>query len=130
MPTEPTPIVGRVVHGQHLGRSLGAATANLELDGQLQVPRGVFVARVDGGDLSAAPAMAYVGTRPSVTARGATVLEVHVLDFDGDLYGCRLSVRLYQRVRGDERMPSLAALAQRIAENLALVRGHFATGSS
>jgi riboflavin kinase/FMN adenylyltransferase len=71
--------------------------------------------------------MAYIGNRPTLTngPPGAPQLEVHVLDFTGDLYGRRLEVALLERMRGEQRLPSLPALERRIAENLARVRRYF-----
>ncbi|MDD9939366.1 MAG: riboflavin kinase [Myxococcales bacterium] len=116
---------GVVVEGQRLGRQLGAPTANIALIGDGGLERGVFAARVDGPGLSHAAARAYVGSRPTVDG-SRTVLEVHVLDWSGDLYGAELTVCLGEKVRDEATLPSLEALRERIAENLARVRAHFA----
>jgi riboflavin kinase/FMN adenylyltransferase len=123
---------GPVVEGRRLGRELGAPTANIELAGRPLSLSGVFAAEVIGGMDAPRPAMAYIGTRPTVaawsgaTAPDARLLEVHVLDFDGDLYGRRLQVALLDRIRAEQRLASRAALERRIAENLARVRRFFA----
>jgi riboflavin kinase / FMN adenylyltransferase len=123
----PFSLAGSVTEGRRLGATLGAATANIALDGRPLPLSGVFAAQALG--LGAPrPAMAYIGTRPTVAARGersAAVLEVHILDFAGDLYGRRLEVALLQRVRDEERLPSLEALQQGIADNVARVRRFF-----
>ena len=122
---------GRVIHGRQLGRKLGAPTANLAL--QLDPPlRGIYAAQVQLTDESEPPwpAMAYLGKRPTLDAAADArlQLEVHLLDFSGDLYGRRLTVEPLARVADEVTLPDLPALRRRIAENVARVRAHFATG--
>jgi len=117
---------GRVVPGARLGRTLGTPTANLVLGRCDPGLRGTFAAVVDGLERPYA-AVAHVGVRPSIEGDGEPLLEVHLLDFDGDLYGRTLTVRLAQKVSDEVRLPSLDALAHKIAADVALVRRYFAT---
>lgn len=100
---------GRVVHGEKLGRKLGFPTANIRPQ-RLHMPlSGVFAARVRGSGLQDQPAIVNVGTRPVVEGR-EILIEVHVLDFSGDLYGAHLTVDFIARLRGEEWFPTLDAL--------------------
>jgi radical SAM protein len=115
---------GRVEHGRRLGRRLGAPTANLRLDPGAAVAFGTFAATVQGLDRPYR-AMAHVGVRPSVAAGGAPLLEAHLLDFDGDLYGREVVVRLEHKVADEARLDSLEELAGKIAADAAAVRAWF-----
>jgi riboflavin kinase/FMN adenylyltransferase len=105
----PYAMTGRVVHGDKLGRKLGFPTANIR-PRRLRVPlAGVFAARVSGGGLTNYPAVVNVGTRPVVNGN-EPLIEVHVLDFSGDLYGAYLRVEFVSRLRAEEWFPNLDAL--------------------
>ncbi len=104
----PYAISGRVVHGQQLGRQLGFPTANIPIRWRPAV-EGIFAVRVHGAGLTAWPGVASLGTRPTVGGVG-TVLEAHLFDFNGDLYGQRLTVEFVARLRGEEKFDSLDAL--------------------
>ena len=118
---------GRVEPGRRLGRLLGTPTANLPLARDAAIPFGTFAAVVEGLGTSHL-AVVHVGVRPSVVARGEPILEAHLLDFDGDLYGRELVVRLEHAVAGEERVGSLDALVRKIAHDVASVRDYFAAG--
>jgi riboflavin kinase/FMN adenylyltransferase len=109
---------GRVQHGARRGRLLGFPTANL-LRPPRDVADGVYAAWV-GIDRERAvrPALASLGRSPTFGVR-ARRLEVHLIDFEGDLYGRRLRVVLRARLASQRRCASPAALGRRIA---ALVR--------
>jgi riboflavin kinase/FMN adenylyltransferase len=117
---------GRVEHGRRLGRLLGAPTANLVLPPDADLPFGTFAAVVDGLDRPYC-AVAHVGVRPSARDDGEPLLEVHLLDFNGDLYGRELLVTLAHKVADEMRVVSLDALARKIAEDVAAVREYFAS---
>lgn len=116
---------GRVEPGQRLGRRLGAPTANLCLRDAAGVGFGTFAAVVEGLDRPYR-AVAHVGVRPSVSVAGPLVLEVHLLDFDGDLYGREVTVKLEHKVTDEVRLDSLDALTAKIAADVAAVRDYFA----
>jgi riboflavin kinase / FMN adenylyltransferase len=118
---------GRVEPGRRLGRLLGAPTANLALPDEPDPPCGTFAAVVEGLE-GPRLAVAHVGVRPSVAPGGARLLEVHLLDFDGDLYGRELVVRLEHKVAEEVRLPSFDALARKVAADVAAVRAYFARG--
>jgi riboflavin kinase / FMN adenylyltransferase len=107
-------IVGTVVNGQEIGRSIGFPTANLRYAGEKFLPRqGVYCVRVDTPDAHQLPGVMNIGKRPTVDGINTTV-EVHLLDWDGNLYGQQLTVYLYQFLRSEQKFPSLAALTAQI----------------
>lgn len=122
----PYGISGRVVRGQQLGRTLGAPTANVELRRARAPLAGVFAARVSGGGLAAAPAVANVGTRPTVDDGTRANLEVHVLDGEPALYGERIDVQFLHRLRAEQKFESLDALRAAIQADFAAAREWFA----
>ncbi|MEO8224527.1 MAG: bifunctional riboflavin kinase/FAD synthetase [Gammaproteobacteria bacterium] len=102
-------MVGRVSRGQQLGRELGFPTANLRLHRRASPVHGIFAVRVHGAGDGPRDAVASVGTRPTV-AGVAALLEVHVFDFDGDLYGRQLGVDFVARLRDEVRFADLEAM--------------------
>ena len=117
----PYAITGRVVHGQKLGRTLGFPTANLRLQRRVIPLKGIFAVRVSGAGLQSAQAVASLGTRPVVNGPGANdvepLLEVHVFDFDGDLYGKQLQVDFIARLRDERWFPTLEALTEQMHQD-------------
>ena len=80
---------------------------------------------VDGGPLHGAMGAANVGVRPTIGDKLALRLEVFVLDFSGDLYGERLSVRFHHKIRSEAKFDSLKTLIAAIDEDCRLVRKYF-----
>ena len=112
-------IEGRVAPGDKRGHGLGFPTANLALDGVLNPGPGVYAVRAalagESGEVWRDGA-AYVGTRPTFAGE-SPLLETHLFDFDGDLYGRRLRVALVKRVRKDQTFDGPDSLkAQMIAD--------------
>ena len=104
---------GRVVAGQRLGRELGFPTANLRL-ARRRVPfGGIFAVRVHGVGAAPRPGVASLGTRPTVGGV-EPLLEVHVFDFAGDLYGRELEVEFVQKIRDEAKFDGLDALVQQM----------------
>ena len=103
---------GRVVPGEARGRAIGFPTANIALDGRLHPGPGIYAVRAgitEAGVVTWHDGAAYIGSRP--TFAGETVLlETHLFNFDGDLYGRRLRVAFVQRVRKDQGFESVEAL--------------------
>jgi riboflavin kinase/FMN adenylyltransferase len=102
-------ISGRVVHGLKLGRTLGYPTANLPLGRRLPPVHGIYAVRVSGAGLKNWPSVASLGTRPTIAGR-ELLLEAHLFDFNGDLYGQRLDVAFIGKLRNEERFDNLDAL--------------------
>jgi riboflavin kinase / FMN adenylyltransferase len=106
----PYSMTGRVLRGNQLGRKLGFPTANLRT-GRRRVPvAGIFAVRVHGVAASPLPGVASLGTRPTVEGGGEMLLEVHLFDFAGDLYGREIEVEFVSKLRDEERFADLEAL--------------------
>lgn len=120
----PFAIAGRVLHGQKLGRQLGAPTANVQLKRRRAPLTGVFLvsAEFEGRRW---PGVANIGVRPSVAGDGRPHLEVHLLDFSGDLYGRRLKVVFHHKLRDEQRFASLEALKAAIDADIANARAYW-----
>lgn len=118
----PYALCGRVVEGDRLGRQLGFPTANLEMDGRVLPPHGVYSAAttLDGRRY---PVALNIGLRPTVTASPPALrIEAHLLDFDGSLYGQELEVELGVKLRAERRFDSPAELREQIARDILQVR--------
>lgn len=98
-------VSGQVISGQRLGRALGVPTANIALPPTSRLAHGIYavVARVEGRAFSA---VASFGTRPTIDD-GPPLLEVHLLDFDGDLYGREMEVEFIERIRDELKFDSI-----------------------
>ncbi|MGJ4727840.1 bifunctional riboflavin kinase/FAD synthetase [Luteimonas sp. SDU101] len=107
---KPYAVSGRVVRGQQLGRTLGYPTANLRYGGKVPALRGIYATRVHGVDGGEAwPSVSSFGTRPTVGGV-EPLLEAHLFDFHGDLYGRRIEVEFVARLRDEEKFSDLPAL--------------------
>ena len=121
---------GRVVEGERLGRKLGYPTANLRLQRRASPLQGIFAVRVRGVEPdSARPGVASLGTRPTVDGR-EMLLEVHVFDFDGNLYGRLLEVEFVARLREEQRFDDLGALVKQMHEDARRARAVIEKGDS
>ena len=123
----PFEMAGRVQHGQKLGRQLDAPTANIALRRIRSPLQGVYAVNVSGGGLHKAPGVANVGVKPTIGESLEATLEVHVLDGSPDLYGERLTVQFWHKLRDEEKFPSLDALKAGIAADKANARAWLAT---
>jgi riboflavin kinase / FMN adenylyltransferase len=113
---------GRVIAGSRLGRQLGFATANMRLHRARLPLGGIFAVQVRGADgAELRDGVASLGTRPTVHGV-EPLLEVHLFDYAGDLYGRRLSVEFVAKLRDEERFPSLAALTEQMHRDAARAR--------
>ena len=117
----PYAISGRVVRGRQLGRTLGMPTANIRLAGREPALRGIFACRVRGVGEGGCPAVASLGTRPTVDGI-EPLLEVHLLDFDGDLYGRRIETEFVAKLRDEARFADLASLTDQMHRDAAQAR--------
>ena len=117
----PYTMTARVVRGEQLGRKLGFPTANLRFAHRKLPLAGIFATRVQVRGGAALRGVASIGTRPTV---GGTEpwLEVHIFDFDGDLYGREISVECVQYLRPERKFESLEAMVAQIREDAAQAR--------
>ncbi len=117
----PYRICGRVAHGDKRGRTIGFPTANIHLHRRVSPVTGVYAVSVRGVGEVPLPAVANVGKRPTVGGIEPR-LEVHLFDFDGDLYGAHLQVEFRLKLRDEQRFESFDALKQQIARDAAAAR--------
>jgi riboflavin kinase/FMN adenylyltransferase len=108
---------GRVVAGEQLGRRLGYPTANIRMRRRKPPMTGIFAVRVRGVEAlhphAARPGVASLGFRPTVDGT-VPLLEVHVFDYNGTLYGAELEVEFVAKIRDEEKFASLDALVQQM----------------
>lgn len=124
----PYSLTGIVVTGDRLGRTIGFPTANLAIDAperRLLPPFGVYLTSARLEDGIPMPAITNIGVRPSVSNRDEIRIETHILDFDADIYGHRLTIDLLQRLRPEQRFASLPELQAAIAADEAEARRLF-----
>jgi riboflavin kinase/FMN adenylyltransferase len=119
-------LTGTVVQGQQLGRTIDFPTANLQLPPEKFLPRqGVYCVRAYGSNLTSLdlpiPAVMNIGKRPTVNGSTFTV-EVHLLDWSGDLYGQTLTVSLEHFLRPEQKFDSLNALKEQIQADAAVAK--------
>jgi riboflavin kinase/FMN adenylyltransferase len=121
----PYSITGRVVRGDGLGRKLGFPTANVQMKHNRPPLTGIFAVEVHGAAREPLPGAASLGVRPTVRQQGSPVLEVHLLDFDGDLYRRHVRVEFLHKLRDEEKYADLAALTRQIARDVEDVKAYF-----
>jgi len=117
----PYSMSGRVIEGARLGRTLGFATANLRLKRRRPALQGIFAVRVHRAAAQPLPGVASLGTRPTVNGR-EPLLEAHVFDFSGNLYGRDIDVEFVSKLREEERFDSLDALVEQMHRDAAAAR--------
>jgi len=116
---------GRVAHGEKLGRTLGFPTANIVLRRRPPLA-GIFVVEAELEETGKSlRGVASVGRRPTVRADAAPLLEVHLFDWDGDLYGRHLRVRFLHKLRDEEKYDGLEALRSAIQRDAAQAKDYF-----
>jgi len=121
----PYSISGKVVQGDRLGRRIGFPTANVQMKHNRPPLAGIFAVSVSGFGGAGLPGVASLGVRPTVKTRGQPTLEVHLLDFDADLYGRHLQVAFLHKFRDEEKYADVAALTRQIALDVDHARAYF-----
>ena len=116
----PYSISGKVVHGAQRGRQLGFPTANIHMRHERPALTGVYTVKLDGSN-----AVANLGVRPTITGVPKLLLEVHVLDYAGDLYGRHVHVQFLQKIREEMKFESLDALKAQIAKDVEVAKDYF-----
>ena len=125
----PFAIGGHVARGQQLGRKLGYPTANLHLGRRTSPVEGIFAVRVAGVREQAMPGVASLGIRPTVNGT-EPLLEAHLFDFDGDLYGKRIEVEFVEKLRDEEKFPDLDAMVKQIDRDAQAARRILSRGTT
>ena len=113
---------GLVIHGAERGRTIGVPTANIAPEVELAIASGIYAVTlsVEGGP--AMPAVASLGTNPTFVDTGGLVLEVHVLDWHGDLYDRRVRTTFVARLRDERKFDSVESLVAQIQRDIAEAR--------
>lgn len=118
-------LAGEVIRGDRLGQQLGFPTANLDVAGRVLPPQGVYAVHtyVQG---KAQRAVLNIGSRPTLDAPTPQLrVEAHLLDFQGDLYDQELEITFVERLRDEQKFPSIAALREQIGRDIAAARALF-----
>jgi riboflavin kinase/FMN adenylyltransferase len=115
-------LAGQVIEGDRLGHKLGFPTANLDVSGLALPPQGVYAARAGVGG-KRHPAVLNIGYRPTITSSQPAVrVEVHVLDFNKELYGEELEILFVEKLRDERKFDSIEDLKQQIRRDIATAR--------
>ena len=121
----PFSIMGEVLHGRKIGRTLGMPTTNLlPLDHKLLPPNGVYASmtRVDNKEYHS---VTNIGYKPTVGAENKKGVETYIIDYDNDLYGKEIEILLYSYERGEEKFDSLEELKQCMYKDIAYAKQYF-----
>lgn len=129
----PYAMEGRVIQGRQLGRTIGVPTANVQIRHNPLPLRGVFVVEVALDETKLAvpqktcryPGIANLGYRPTLGGDSRPLLEVHLFDFAGDLYGAHLDVRFLAKLRDEMTFANFEALTRQIRDDLSQARSFF-----
>ena len=118
-------ISGHVVHGDKLGRELGYPTANIQMHHDKPPLTGIYVVRVAGLGNHTLPGVASLGVRPTVTEHGKPTLEVHLFDFNHDLYNRHLRVHFLHKIRDELKFANLEELIKQMTLDEHAARAYF-----
>lgn len=113
----PYSMSGRVVDGDKIGRTIGYPTANVQLKHNRPPLQGIFAVRVQGLDQPNLPAVASLGTRPTIHANGRPTLEVHLFNFNRDIYRAHLRIEFLHKLRDEQKFASLDELIAQIGHD-------------
>ena len=117
-------IMGRVVYGRQLGRQLNVPTANIRLQRYRAALEGVYCVTVEGIAGAVRHGIANIGVRPTVDGK-EPLLEVHVFDYTGNLYGDLIKVTFKQKLREEQAFDSIDALKTQINQDIEQARHYF-----
>jgi|EndMetStandDraft_5_1072996.scaffolds.fasta_scaffold02667_2 riboflavin kinase/FMN adenylyltransferase len=120
----PFRLSGRVIYGDQRGRLLGFPTANVGLHRKVIPLQGVFVVNVYGLAATALPGVANCGKRPTISGL-KNLLEVHLFDFDQNIYGQFIEIEFLKKIRDEKKFDSLEALKQQIAKDVIAAKNYF-----
>ncbi|MBL79036.1 MAG: bifunctional riboflavin kinase/FMN adenylyltransferase [Nitrosomonadaceae bacterium] len=125
----PYSISGRVVGGDKLGKKIGFPTANIQLRHNRPPVSGIFVVKVYGTDevspQTEVHGVASLGVRPTIYENGKPVLEVHLFNFDREIYGCHLRVVFLQKIRDEKKYLDLGRLTEQIRHDVEKAKRYF-----
>lgn len=114
----PFSMQGKIAHGDKRGRLLGCPTANIHLHRKVVPLKGVFAVKVSGIDKNPIDGVANIGTRPTVRGESRTLLEVHLLNFNRDIYGRKVEINFLHKFRDEKKFATLEELKDQIANDI------------
>ncbi len=110
-------ITGTIIHGRGIGKHVGTPTANLKNENREELPEnGVYTAEIVLNN-QIYYGVTHIGTRPTVDNDNDISIETHILNFDMDIYGCLMTVKLYQKFRGIHKFDNLSQLLEQIKKD-------------
>ena len=118
-------VSGKVVHGAKRGRELSFPTANIHMRHERPALTGVYAVKLSTGQLDGLNSVANLGVRPTIAGVPKLLLEVHVLDFNDDLYGKHVHVEFLHKIREEMKFDNLDALKAQIAADIMVAREFF-----
>ena len=121
----PYSISGKVVHGDKLGRQLGYPTANVHMRHDRPPLFGIYAVKLESLDGMYLPGVANLGVRPTVKDNGRPKLEVHLFDFDQDIYGKHVRVHFLHKIRDEMKFADLDTLKQWMRADEQAAREYF-----
>lgn len=114
--------IGTVIHGRGIGKLVGMPTANLEIEQGLELPEsGVYISKAMLDDELYA-AITHIGRRPTVDNDNEISVETHILNFNEDIYGRRMEIQLFMKLRNPRKFDDLSLLLEQIRKDCLLVR--------
>ena len=127
---EPFELHGKVIRGNAIGRSINFPTANVDIESDTKlVPKiGVYAVNVVTEDGNFHEGMLNIGLRPTVSNHDDLSIEVHLFDFNGDLYDQYITVQLLSRFRDEMKFDSVMELKQQLENDEASIRSYFNSG--
>jgi riboflavin kinase/FMN adenylyltransferase len=121
----PYSMIGKVSHGDKLGRKLGFPTLNILLHRQLAPLQGIYVVYVKGIADFPWPGVASIGSRPTINDGKRSLLEVHLFDFNQEIYGQTVEVIFCEKLRDEVAYPTLELLKEQIAKDVEIGKRYF-----
>ena len=120
----PYSLTAEIVMGNHIGRTIGFPTANMRLPEGMALPKpGVFAAMVKlHSEAIEHPAMVNIGSHPTVKREDGIVIETHLIDWEGDLYGKEITVKFLKRLRDEKKFGSLEELKYQLTGDKEVAR--------
>ena len=122
-------ITARVVRGNALGRTFGFPTANLGLKNLKSPLSGIYLVRVVGDEIDERYGLASIGSRPTIESNGSIKVEIFILDFDGDLYGKKITVTVLSKLRDEKQFASVDEMITAMKMDEARARKLIAEGA-
>src|SRR3954469_508399 len=124
-------LAGKVIRGDGIGRKLAVPTANIDVTGQVVPPTGVYAVHCSIDDQPSRRAVVNIGVRPTLQNPAPELrVESHLLDFDGDLYDKELELSFVQKLRDEQKFPSLDSLKHAITADIQTARDLFQKSSA